>query len=58
MSLMLEHEMYRENIELLVDECVSMFNASTSTVTSITCSMIHFSIIYPEWREKVLKEID
>lgn len=58
MSLMLENDMYRKNTELLVDECVSMFNAATSTVTSITCALIHFSVLYPEYKQKIINEID
>lgn len=46
------------DMEILIDEIIGIFSSATSTVSEAICALLHNTILYPHYREKILKEID
>jgi cytochrome P450 len=58
LQILLEDETTRHNNELIVDECLTFFFAGTQTSNLTSQNLIYMLAKHPNYREKILKELD
>ena len=57
MTLLLEDELFKDDREIMIDECSSFMLASTQTTAMHLFFSIYYLFRYPEYLEKVRAEV-
>lgn len=50
--------MYKEDLDLLVEDCIAIFHGGSGTVAMNACSMLHRTVLHKAEFQKVTEDLD